>query len=117
MKPTYTYEATILNVVDGDTVDILIDLGFTVTVKQRVRLQGLNAPEKNTPAGMASALWLREKLPHGVQVTVKSNKPGGGDKYGRYLAVIYTSDDVSLNDVLIASGHALPWDGHGKRPV
>src|SRR5690242_17733723 len=104
----YTYKATVLRVVDGDTVDIEIDLGFDIRTVQRVRLAGLNAPEKNTDAGMQAKLWLVDRLWIGAQVTVRSDKPGGGDKYGRYLATIIDGKDGdrSVNDALLASGHA-----------
>lgn len=114
----YTYKATVLKVVDGDTVDIDIDLGFTIHVRQRVRLAGINAPEKNTEEGMASATFLRERLPVGHQVLIKSSKPGGGDKYGRYLAwIIEPSTDENINVTMVTSGHAFEWDGVGEKPV
>lgn len=112
----YTYKATILNVVDGDTIDIEIDLGFDIRTVQRVRMLGLNAPEHNTAAGQESITWMRKRLLMGAQVTVQSAKPGGGDKYGRYLATIIDGEG-SVNDALIASGHAVFWDGQGVKPV
>lgn len=115
----YQYNATIVKVVDGDTVDIEIDLGFSVVMKQRVRLAGINAPEKNTEAGMQSKLWLTDRLWVGQKVVVKSERPGAGDKYGRYLAWIVDGKDGdrTVNEALVASGHALPWDGQGVKPV
>lgn len=114
----YEYKATVLRVVDGDTVDIEIDLGFTVSVRQRVRLQGLNAAEHNTSAGVEAKKYLEALLPVGKDVLVKSSKPGGGDKYGRYLAEITPADaSGSVNDSLVASGHAVIWDGQGAKPV
>jgi micrococcal nuclease len=112
----FEYPATIIRVVDGDTVDLNIDLGFTVHVVQRVRLNGINAPEKNTEAGLIAKHWLEAKLPAGSKVVVKSDKPGGGDKYGRYLATIFLSES-SVNEELVASGHAFAWDGKGVKPT
>lgn len=112
----YEYKATVLRIVDADTIDIQIDLGFEVSTKQRVRLNGLNAPERYTEDGKLAIAWLRDRLPLGSTVTVVSEKPGGGDKYGRYLATIV---DIagSINDALIASGHAVVWDGQGNKPA
>ena len=112
----FEYKATILKIVDADTVDLEIDLGFTVSTKQRVRLLGLNAPERFTLEGKAAVAWLNTVIPAGTEVIVKSEKPGGGDKYGRYLATIYNALG-SVNDALIASGHAVAWDGNGAKPV
>lgn len=119
----YTYKAHVLKIVDGDTVDIEIDLGFDIRTVQRVRLAGINAAEHNTAAGQEAIKWLQGRLLLGSEVVVKSNKPGGGDKYGRYLAVIIPVDEQdgvvngSINDALIASGHAVPWNGQGPKPV
>lgn len=119
----YTYKATILKIVDGDTVDVEIDLGFDIRTVQRIRLAGLNAPEHNTAAGQTSIKWMQAHLGLGQQVIVTSKKPGGGDKYGRYLAVITPVDSQdgvvngSINDALIASGNAIYWDGSGTKPV
>lgn len=115
----YTYSATILKVVDGDTVDIEIDLGFDVRIVQRVRMAGINAPEKNTEAGMVSKNWLQERLPLGKNVVVQSEKPGGGDKYGRYLAWILVDDimDITVNEFMVVKGFAQTWNGTGVKPV
>lgn len=112
----YQYRAEVLKIVDADTVDILVDLGFSVLTKQRVRLKGLNAPERNTTEGKVALAWLQSRLPLGTTVTIESEKPGGGDKYGRYLAVIVDTIG-SINDALISSGHAVVWDGQGNKPV
>lgn len=112
----FEYKAEVLRIVDADTVDILVDLGFSVLSKQRVRLKGLNAPERNTKEGKLASAWLQSRLPLGSTITVVSEKPGAGDKYGRYLATIVDFAG-SINDALIASGHAVAWDGQGNKPV
>lgn len=119
-EPLYNYLALLDRVVDGDTVDITIDLGFRVTTKQRVRLLGIDAPERNTSEGQASIKFVQDWfLAHRGPYTIASEKPGGGDKFGRYLATIYAdaTRKVCLNDDLVSSGHAKVWGGQGAKPV
>lgn len=114
----YTYRAMLDRVVDGDTVDVIIDLGFTIATRQRVRLQGLNAPERHTAAGREAAAFVRDwAAAHDTQFTIQSHRPGGGDKYGRYLATIVAEGGDCLNEALITSGLAQPWDGQGAKPT
>lgn len=87
MTPTYTYNATVTRVVDGDTVDLMVDLGFRVTTKIRTRLLGINAPEVSTPEGCVSRDRLREHLPVGTEVVVSTFKDPT-DKYGRWIATL-----------------------------
>lgn len=111
----YEYAATVIDVHDGDTIRVDIDLGFDVQFRNvPLRLMGINAPELNTEAGKASRDFLSTRLPDGTAVvihTVKDKK----EKYGRYLAVIF-HEDQNLNDLLVTTGHALSWDGKGQRP-
>jgi endonuclease YncB( thermonuclease family) len=97
--------ATIYNVVDGDTCDIELDLGFTVKVKTRFRLAHLNAPEVGTPGGAASTEFLKGFL--GKPVVVESTKT---DKYGRYLAVL-TVDGLNINQFMLDNQLAVPYEG------
>lgn len=107
----YTYKAKIEKIVDGDTVDAAVDLGFDVWIKQRFRLQGLDAAEKNTPFGKATMLLLKIEL-DGVYVTIKSYHP---DKYGRYLAEIYKSgSEVSINQQLLDANIVKPYTGDSR---
>lgn len=116
----YAYTALLHRVVDGDTVDVTIDLGFRITTAQRIRLSGINAPEHNTKAGQeaikAVDYWFHSRP---GPYYLESRLPGGGDKYGRFLATIYA--DVlkkdCLNDYLVREGHAKPWDGQGVKPT
>lgn len=116
----YTYPAEIIRVVDGDTVDVRLllieqDLGFDIRIAQhhhiKLRLAGINAPEKNTPEGLASKAFLSELLPVGTQCTVSTFKDRT-EKYGRYLALIWlppTQGETRykcLNDVLVENGMA-----------
>ncbi len=104
----YQYKATVMRVVDGDTVDLNVDLGFRVTVTDRFRLYGIDAPELKYPtydAGKAAALWLTELLPAGTAVTVETYKPAT-DKYGRWLATLHL-DGANVNTALVDAGHAI----------
>lgn len=107
LNPLYDYAATVLRVVDADTVDLEVDLGFSTSVKTRFRLFGINAPEMNTDAGKAAKARAEELMPVGAKFevnTVKDKK----DKYGRYLVVIYRGEDT-VNEKLVAEGHAVEY--------
>jgi micrococcal nuclease len=117
----YIYKAELIRVVDGDTVDLIIDLGFDTSRKERFRLYGIDAPEMNTLAGKASKAWLWEALqplePIYVQ-TIQLETKAKRDKYGRFLAVLYGFEPVlspldgpkvnhcSFNAEMIREGHA-----------
>jgi micrococcal nuclease len=113
----YTYEAKVIKVVDGDTIDALIDLGFDMHKSIRVRLVGINSPESRTrdleekKLGLAAKARLKEIL--------KSNKnkiileSHGVGKYGRCLGVIKIND-TNVNQQLVQEGHAVEYFG-GKR--
>ena len=119
----YIYKAELIRVVDGDTVDLVIDLGFDTFRHERFRLYGIDAPEVNTQAGKVAKKWLWDALQpleaiyvQTLQHTTKAKR----DKYGRFLAVLY--DDLSdidanrpmktpvspasINAQMIAEGHA-----------
>jgi len=106
----FDYNTIISNVVDGDTVDVSIDLGFDIWHKQRLRLAGIDAAEHNTPFGAATKAYMKELL-EGKPVKVEISKP---DKYGRYLATIYLNSDVSINDQMIKNNMAKPYGGDSK---
>lgn len=103
----YHYPAKVKRVVDGDTVDLLVDLGFNVMISERFRLYGLNAPEvrgKERKDGLASAAILRGWC-KGKDIIVETLKDKKG-KYGRYIAILWL-DEVSLNERLINEGYAV----------
>ena len=126
----YTYAAKLIEVIDGDTVDLLIDLGFGVHVKERCRLYGIDAPEMPTEAGKAAKARLESLIGAVtgelfVATRKMTRKPKERtDKYGRYLAVLYKGDNVdwfihgdqtessiavmqaSINFAMVAQGHA-----------
>jgi micrococcal nuclease len=102
----YTYSAEVIRVVDGDTIDLNIDLGFHIKIQKRVRLSLIDAPEKNTDLGKRSAEFLSKTLPAGCIVTIKTQLDKD-DKYGRLLGEIFTTDQISsINKLMIDSGHA-----------
>ncbi len=123
----YIYKASLIRVVDGDTVELMIDQGFSDFTEQKMRLYGIDSPEMQTNAGKALTNALRAQYPEGSRLAVQSiegpKKKQFQDKYGRYLAIIYDEKpespreitngqkilDVaptSLNARLIAEGHA-----------
>jgi endonuclease YncB( thermonuclease family) len=88
----YIYKAELIRVVDGDTVDLIIDLGFDTSRKERFRLYGIDAPELRFEAGKAAKAWLEDALTpleaiyiQTIQLSTKAKR----DKYGRFLAVLY----------------------------
>lgn len=112
----FIYQATVEKVVDGDTLDLQVDLGFGVFTRQRVRLLGINAAEHNTPEGKKAIAFVQTwVVEHGPAFTVRTSKDKK-EKYGRYLATIL-SDTGELGQALVDAGLAVPWDGSGARPV
>ena len=114
----YTYSARVVRVIDGDTIDVDIDLGFgTWLHSRRLRLFGLDTPEKNTPEGVKAKQftvdWVSKSINKDGMLVVRtlSDKP---DKYGRILASVYGATSVSLNDELLSSGNAKAYFG-GKK--
>lgn len=106
----YTYFTKIDKVVDGDTVDVFIDLGFSVWHKERIRLSGIDTAEKNTEFGKATKQLLIDTI-EGKLVRLEVSKP---DKYGRYLGKIYLGSEESINDQMIRLGIAKPYGGDSK---
>jgi micrococcal nuclease len=112
----FIYRATVEKVVDGDTLDLQVDLGFGVFTRQRVRLMGINAAEKNTSDGKRAVAFAQAWVDkHGPVFTVRTTKDKK-EKYGRYLVTIL-SDVEELGQALVDAGLAVPWDGQGVRPV
>ena len=111
----YKYNAKLDRVVDGDTVDALVDLGFNTWKKVRIRMHGMNAPESRTrdleekARGIAAKSRLEEHLESG-QFILESMGVG---KFGRCLGIIYVND-ININKTLITEGHATEYHG-GKR--
>jgi len=116
----YEYRATIRRVVDGDTVDVTLDLGFNILYNSRIRLLGIDTPESRTrdleekARGLAAKDRVKELCPVGSSVTLKTTKDGRG-KFGRILGEIFVSGIVqSINQLLVEEGHAVEYFG-GKK--
>ena len=108
----------IVKVVDGDTVDIVIDLGFNLSKKERVRLAGIDSPESRTRDaeekifGLEAKAYLKTRLEGSKKLIVKTEKDG---KYGRMLGWFYCSNvESSINNEMIEKGYAWEYDG-GKK--
>lgn len=112
MLDNYTRKAVITNVVDGDTVDALVDLGYSITTQQRFRLKGINATEMTGATkeqGLKAKVFL-EGLILGKEVTITSSKT---DSFGRYLATIYyqmLDVEMDINRFMITKGMAIPYE-------
>jgi micrococcal nuclease len=116
----YEYRAKLIRVVDGDTVDLEIDLGFSMTCRDRFRLNGIDTPERGKPGYEAAKCRLREFLEccstiENILVVTEKAK----EKYGRYLADIYVTPIsqeclVHVNRALVEEGLAKPYDGGHK---
>jgi micrococcal nuclease len=121
----YQYKAKILKVLDGDTVDIDLDLGFNIVLaNQRVRLAGIDTPESRTTnseektRGQLSKKRLSEKLPVGSWVKIETQKSDNNDdKFGRILAIFIMEDGTSLNQWMIDNNYAVLYSGENKELV
>ena len=126
-KSCYNFRVTEINrVVDGDTIDVTIDLGFDLYKKERVRVAGIDTPEKRTrdleekALGIDATNYLKKKLEDTIagddELTIRTELKGGMGKYGRLLGWLYNGeDDVSINEQMIAEGYAWSYDGGTKQ--
>jgi len=109
----YEYQATVVRVIDGDTLVLDVDLGFYVTVRLSCRLLGLNAAELADGGGPARD-YMAGLCPPGTRVGVRSVKP---DKYaGRFDGLVFTPNGVDVGAALIRLGLAKTWNGKGPKP-
>ena len=126
-KSCYNFRVTeIVKVVDGDTIDVLIDLGFDLYKKERVRIAGVDTPEKRTrdleekALGVDATYWMKKQLEDTIagdeELTIRTELKGGTGKYGRLLGWLYVGDaTVSLNEQMITEGYAWSYDGGTKQ--
>ena len=125
-KSCYNFRVIKINkVVDGDTIDVTIDLGFDLLKKERVRIAGVDTPEKRTrnleekALGIDATEWLKTKLNDTIkgddELLIRTELVGGGGKYGRLLGWLYIGEsNVSLNEQMISQGYAWEYDGGTK---
>ena len=115
----FVYRATLERVVDGDTIDVTLDLGFDVKLhKQRCRLSGIDTPESRTRdlAEKKLGLEAKERLKELCKEKLIIKSLGKG-KYGRILAIPYTEDGEDICQILIKEGHAVEYHGGTKTKV
>ena len=126
-KSCYNFRVVSIDkVLDGDTIDVTIDLGFDLYKKERVRVAGVDTPEKRTrdleekALGLDATYWLKQKLEDTIsgedELTIRTELVGGMGKYGRLLGWLYIGEDtVSLNEQMITEGYAWEYDGGTKK--
>ena len=126
-KSCYNFRVIeITKVLDGDTIDVLIDLGFDLYKKERVRVAGVDTPEKRTrdleekALGIDATNWLKDKLEGAISgdddLVIRTELVGGVGKYGRLLGWLYIGDaELSLNEQMIDEGYAWSYDGGTKQ--
>ena len=126
-KSCYNFRVIEINrVLDGDTIDVTIDLGFDLYKKERVRIAGVDTPEKRTrdleekALGIDATNWLKEKLEGALagddDLVIRTELVGGVGKYGRLLGWLYLGDgSLSLNEQMIEEGYAWAYDGGTKQ--
>ena len=126
-KSCYNFRVIEINrVVDGDTIDVTIDLGFDLYKKERVRVAGVDTPEKRTrdldekELGIDATNWMKEQLEGAIDgdddLIIRTELVGGMGKYGRLLGWLYIGDaELSLNEMMIEDGYAWAYDGGTKQ--
>ena len=126
-KSCYNFRVTKIDkVLDGDTIDVTIDLGFDLYKKERVRVAGVDTPEKRTrnkeekALGIDATNWLKQKLEDTIagdeELSIRTELKGGVGKYGRLLGWLYIGDAaISLNEQMIEEGYAWAYDGGTKQ--
>ena len=111
----------VLKIVDGDTIDVDLDLGFDISFTQRVRLAGIDTPESRTTDKYEKALGLevKDKLKHAIEaaktIIIRTEKPDSTEKYGRILGWVFLDENpISINQTLIDEGFAWSYMGETK---
>ena len=126
-KSCYNFRVVKIDkVVDGDTIDVTIDLGFDLYKKERVRIAGVDTPEKRTrdleekALGLDATYWMKKQLEDTIagdeELIIRTELKGGTGKYGRLLGWLYVGENViSLNEQMITEGYAWSYDGGTKQ--
>ena len=122
-KDPYIYRIrSIAKVVDGDTIDADIDLGFDISLSKRIRLAGIDTPESRTKdeyekkLGLESKEWLKKHLEGAKDIIIKTELPDSTEKYGRIIGHLYINgEELSINNQMINEGYAWEYDGGTKQ--
>ena len=111
----------IYKVIDGDTIDASIDLGFGIYLTRKIRLAGIDTPESRTTnakekiMGLESKDWLKHRVENAQCILIKTELPDSTEKYGRIIGHLFINgQETSLNNQMITSGYALAYDGGAK---
>ena len=118
----YEYKCKVTRVVDGDTVDALIDLGFDIKYSSRVRLYGIDTPESRTrdkdekARGKMASAYLKEAVDNGDTVVLRTKLSDSRGKFGRVLASVVV-DDVDINESMIENHLAVAYFGQSKDDI
>ena len=122
-KDPYIYRIReIHKVVDGDTIDADIDLGFDISLTKRIRLAGVDTPESRTADanekkyGLESKEWLKKRCENAKDILIKTELPDSTEKYGRIIGHLFINgEETSLNNQMIIEGYAWEYDGGTKK--
>ena len=122
-KDPYVYRIrSVHKVVDGDTIDADIDLGFDISLTKRIRLAGIDTPESRTKdeeekkLGLEAKEWLKHRLMYANDIIIRTEKPDSTEKYGRIIGHLFINgEEISLNNQMIAEGYAWEYDGGTKQ--
>lgn len=122
-RDPYIYRIkSVLKVVDGDTIDADIDLGFDISLTKRIRLAAVDTPESRTADpkekkyGLESKDWLKNRLQFAKDIIIKTELPDSTEKYGRIIGHLFINGEAtSLNNQMIAEGYAWEYDGGTKK--
>jgi micrococcal nuclease len=123
IQDPFLYKCTIQRIVDGDTVDVNIDLGFGIWLyKERVRVAGIDTPEKRTRDkvekifGLAATAKAHTLIPEGSNCIIRTRRDKAG-KYGRTMGDFVLEDGTLYTDVMIETHHAVPYEGQAKADI
>ena len=119
----YTYRVKSINrIIDGDTIDVTIDLGFSININQRIRVAGIDSPEKRTrniaekALGLDATEWMTKHLENAPDLIIKTAVEGSMGKYGRVLGWLYIdASQIRLNEQMIEEGFAWKYEGGTKQ--
>jgi micrococcal nuclease len=122
-KDPYIYRIKqITKVIDGDTIDADIDLGFDISLTKRIRLAGVDTPESRTADanekkyGLEAKEWLKHKVENAGHILIKTELPDSTEKYGRIIGHLFVNDqEHSLNEQMVIEGYAWTYDGGTKK--